>query len=106
MNGRLGKAEAGNASFVTLYAAPPEIAHAVANVLVVNTNNVEATITIAIAQTTAPNTNEFIEYNYPLPPNGHLERSALVISPGEIILVYANMTGVVCRAHGFEKGAA
>ena len=105
MNGRLGKIEAGNASYATLYAAPAGIAHAVANVLVVNTNNVEAQITIAIAQTTAPNTSDYVDFQYSLPPNGHLERSALVLSPGEIILVYANMGGVVCRAHGFEKGA-
>jgi hypothetical protein len=104
MNGKLGQAEAGTSSFVTLYAAPATLDHAVANVLVCNTNNTEVQVRIAVAMTLAPNTADFIEYDYPLPARGHLERTALVLSPGENILIYASAPGVVCRAHGFEKG--
>lgn len=105
MNGKLGQMEAGTSSFTTLYSAPPTVDHAVVNITVCNTNNSEANIFIALAMTLAPNTADFIEYSYPIPARGHLERTALVLSKGENILIRSDSPGVVCRAHGFEKGA-
>ena len=104
MSGRLGKVEAGNGSFTTLYAVPAGADVATVNVLVANTNTTTAKITIAISTSTTPAAQDFISYNYDVPGNGILERTALVLSPGEIILVSSNNAGMICRAHGYQKG--
>ncbi len=104
MSGRLGKVEAGNGSFTTLYAVPSSADVATCNVLVSNTNTTSAKITIAISTSTTPAATDYISYNYDIPPNGVLERTALVLSPGEIVLVSSNSAGMICRAHGYQKG--
>ena len=104
MSGRLGKVQAGNGSFTTLYAVPASAALATVNVLVCNTNSSAVNVSIAIATSTTPGSSDYIAYNYEIPPNGVLERTALVMSGGEILLVSANAAGVVCRAHGYQKG--
>lgn len=105
MNGRLGKVEAGVLNFVPLYTPGVGVNHSVVNVLVCNTNSTEVAITIAISTMVSPSPNDYIESAYALPANGHLERTALVISGDESVLVYASGPGVICRAHGFEKSA-
>jgi hypothetical protein len=104
MSGRLGKVEAGNGSFTTLYAVPAGAALATVNILVTNTNNVNRHITIAISTTTTPGSADFISYNFDIPPYGVVERTALVLSPGEVVLVSSNGAGMICRAHGYQKG--
>lgn len=104
MSGRLGKVEAGNGSFTTLYAVPSGASVTTANVLVTNTNSTTAKITIAISTSTTPSSTDYISYNFDIPPYGVLERTALVLSTGEIILVSSNSAGMICRAHGYQKG--
>jgi len=104
-SGRFGKASLTSGAYTNLYEAPATgIAHATANVNFVNTGTVNANIRLAISASgvSTPAAADFIEYDALLEPGEVLERTGIVMSPGERILAYASAAGVVARANGFE----
>lgn len=102
-NGRLGKTLAGNGSVAQLYQAPGTIAYATVNVIVCNTSGADRLFRVAISTSLAVGAADWLDFDLALAPGQSRELTALVVSPGEYILVQANGTGVSCRAHGHEK---
>ncbi|MEI4262783.1 hypothetical protein [Roseovarius sp. D0-M9] len=103
MSGTLGAVDLTADTDAILYTVP---ASKVATVVVSLCNRAaaEALIRVAIStQAAAPVSADFIEYDVTLPPNGVLERSALVLGAGEKVFVRASTGDVTARVHGFEQ---
>lgn len=106
MNGLLGKAVAGNGIFVPVYTAPSTAgSHSTVNISVCNTTSAEVAITLAISTGASPLGSDYLDYEYSIPANGHLERTGIVMSPSESVLARASTAGISVRVHGFQKGA-
>lgn len=101
--GRLGKGSAGTASFTAIYTAPNNIQFATVNILVTNTSGADRSYSAAISTASNPSASDYIRFDSPLPAVSTEEQTAVLLSPGESILVKASGTGVVVRAHGIEK---
>jgi hypothetical protein len=103
MSGKLGKADLAAAADTDLYTTPAGI---VATASVAFVNRTAAAITVRLAVRSAALANsDYLEYDASIPANGVLERTGIVLSPGEIITVRASAVGVSARAHGFEETA-
>ena len=77
-------------SDVVVYTAPAEV---IANYMIVAvsvTNRLSTSadnVSIAVASSALPQDYEFVEYNSALVPNGTLERTQIVLSPGDKVIV-------------------
>lgn len=100
-SGLLGKAALVAAANTSIYTVPAEKV-ATVNVNIVNTTVSSVSIRVSIGAV-APATTDYIEYDAIIPANGVLERSGLVMTAAEILVVRASATGVTVRAYGFEE---
>lgn len=75
---------------------------ATVNVNFCNATNADIAVRLAV-RNGALGAADYIEYDANVPANGVLERSALVLSSGEIVVARAAAAGVSVRAHGFEE---
>lgn len=81
------------------------------NINVVNTdaNDVRINLAIASSSSLASISTEWIEYNTLLSGasstngGGVLERTGIVISPGEQVVIYAPTSLCLVRVHGFDE---
>lgn len=109
-SGRLGKALLAAATDTKLYTAPDGTV-ATATLSLCNTSSAPVAVRVAIATSATPTPADYIEFDVVLDvvgaPSGSsvLERTGLVLSAGESIVVRAGAAGVVARAHGFEEVA-
>ena len=107
-SGRLGKALLAANTDTTLYTAPAGTV-ATATVTLCNSSTSSANVRLAVATTATPASADFIEYEFVLGAAGVpgainiLERTGIVLGPGEQLIVRANASGVAARAHGFEE---
>lgn len=102
-SGRLGKAALAAAINTDLYTVP---AATVATINVEFCNRTAADIPIRFAvRNGAVADSDWLEYDSPLPANGVIVRSNIVVSAGEIVTAYAAVAGVSVRVHGFEEEA-
>jgi len=62
-----------------------------------------ANLRVALAATAAPTAGEWIEYDVYLPPSGVLERTAIVVGPGQYLVARASAAGVSAVGFGFEE---
>lgn len=70
----------------------------------VNTSStVAAKVRIGITTAGALGAADYIEYDTPIPANGVLERTGLVIGPLDIVYVRSDVTNVTARVYGFEE---
>jgi hypothetical protein len=76
--------------------------YTVLNVSFTNTNTTSVTIRLAIATTTSPTTQEFIEYDTVIVGKGVFERTGLVVNAGLNVVVYNSNTGVNVNVYGIE----
>lgn len=71
-----------------VYTVPPGIDYAIASVLILNREVLAATnVNLAIAQADIPLDSEWTEWNATLVPRGVLERTQLILNPGDRIIV-------------------
>lgn len=104
-SGRLGIAAPAANTNTTVYIVPAATV-ATLNVAVVNRGADAATVRVAVATSAAPITAEFIEYGVQVPANGGvLERTAIVASAGEQVVVHCSTANCSVRVHGFEEVA-
>lgn len=99
--GRLGVQDLAATTNTTLYTAPTGY-FAVVNVTICNRNASAVTIRLALASSATPGNAEWIEYGSTIPANSVLERTGLVLAPGQLVVVYASTTGVNAVAYGIE----
>jgi hypothetical protein len=102
-NGLLGKAITTAATNTTVYTAPSSIQYATVNVTAVNTGTSNAKFRLAITLATAPGNSDYVEYDAEIPANGGvLERTCLILSPNEKVIVYSDKATVAVRVNGLE----
>jgi hypothetical protein len=103
--GRLGTADLAASTNTTLYTCPTET-FAVASISLCNRGSSSITARIAIADNTTPVDAEYIEYDVELLPKGVLERSGIVLSAGQNIVVRSSAVDVSAVAFGIETPTA
>jgi hypothetical protein len=99
--GRLGVQDLTADTDTTVYTVPVGT-YAVANVSVTNRNQTSITLRLAMATTSTPNPEEFIEYETVIIPNGVFERTGLVMQGGLNIVARANQANVGVTVYGIE----
>jgi len=106
-NGRLARSIISTASTNTLVYTVPNGYYSVLNILAVNSSpgSVQCRIAVSTQTNNSPISSEYIEYNVTIPAvNGVLERTAIVCSPGEKIIVWVNAANAVTiRINGYEE---
>lgn len=98
--GKLGAADLAANVNTTVY-NPAGVAGTV-TLSLCNRNAVGVAVRVALAAAAAPTSAEWLEYEVFLPPSGVLERSAIVVGPGQYLVARANAAGVSAVAFGFE----
>jgi hypothetical protein len=73
------------------------------SVTVVNKTGGNALVDIAISSTTTPGGGEFIESGVVAIPAGVVERTGLVASASEYLMVRSDVTGLDFRVMGYEE---
>lgn len=102
-SGNLGKAALAENTETDIYTVP---AGSVATVNVNLCNRTNGAIAVRVAaRTGALGDADYIEYDTKVPANGVLERTGIVMSAGEVLVVSAAAGGISVRAHGFEEAA-
>lgn len=102
--GRLGVAALSANADTTVYTVPVGMV-ATLNFSVTNRGQSDTVVNVAISTSGAPTTAEYVEYSVVLPASGVLERTALVASAGERVVVRSSTTECSVRVHGFEEAA-
>nr|WP_314586996.1 hypothetical protein [uncultured Pseudomonas sp.] len=107
-SGRFGKALLAANTDTTLYTAPSGTV-TTATVSLCNTGSTSANVRLAVATASVPAAADYLEYEVVLGPAGvpgsinMLERTGIVLGPGEMLIARASTAAVAVRAHGFEE---
>lgn len=102
-SGKLGAQTLAAATFATVYIVPAGKVTSF-NINIVNRGAVSAIIDVAIATSDTPGNADYIEFGTAIPYGGGiLERSALVASAGERVVVRSSTADCSVRVHGFEE---
>jgi len=103
-NGILGKNMTVAGTNLAIYTVPPTAAFATISISMVNKGPSDADIKLAIGTSATPDPADYIEFGAVIPANGGgLERTCIVVSPGEIISVESTTANVAVRVYGLEK---
>lgn len=103
-NGVLGKTMSTANTEVTPYTVPVTAEFATVSINLVNKGTVEAKVKIAIGTSLTAGAADYIEFGGIIPPNGGiLERTCIVCSQNENIIVEADSNDVAIRVYGLEK---
>jgi len=76
--------------------------YTVCNVNIVNRNAAAVSIRVAMASSITPGIEEWIEYGTTVIPNGVFERTGLVLSQNQVIVVYSDTANLSCVVYGIE----
>jgi hypothetical protein len=86
--------------------------YGVYNISLTNTTVSAMTIRIAIGATSSPANSEFIEMDTPIVAKGVFERTGIVVSANQVIIVYASAgtaglnTALNCNVYGIETSTS
>lgn len=84
-----------------IYTVPDNCTYAELTINILNPDVTDSTVQVALATTNTPAANEYIEKGVILPANGGiLERTQLLASPGERIVVRSTLADNVVRVSG------
>jgi hypothetical protein len=100
--GKLGNAAPAATTLTTVYTVPASTV-ATFNLTIVNTTATPIAFRVGISATATPTSAEWIEYDATIQPNDVYERTALVASTGENVVVYGSILGLAVRVYGFEQ---
>ncbi len=103
-NGVLGKSMSSAGSDVIVYTAPGAVEFSTVSINLCNLGPADAGVRIAITTSPTPSPQDYIEYGSIIPGNGGiLERTCMVISPNENVIVFADSADISIRVFGLEK---
>lgn len=106
-SGLLGKAVLVANVPTIIYTVPANVEFVTLNVNVVNTSVTigdTAKVNVAVSSLNVPNREDYVEYGVALTSNGGvLERTGVICSSGEKIVVTSTISNVVIRIHGIEE---
>ena len=103
--GRLGVFAIPATTATTVYTVPTGY-YTVCNVTVVNRNAAAITCRLALSASGSPSSEEWIEYDTVIIPNGVYERTGLVMQAGLNIVVYTSAASVGCTVYGIETSTS
>jgi len=99
--GRLGVAAITATTNTAVYTVPTGY-YTVCNVALVNRNATAVKVRVAMASTSSPAVQEWIEYDTVIIPNGVFERMGLVMQATMNIVIYSDTANVGCTVYGIE----
>lgn len=102
--GRLGASDVGATANTTVYTCPADT-YAVVAVNICNRGASAAAVRIAIADAASPTAGEYIEYDVEVFANNVLERTGLVLSAGQRIVVYSSLANISAVVVGIETAS-
>ena len=86
-----------------VYTAPDKCFYSEVTLNILNTDTTDITIQVAVSTDDTPDSNEYIEKGAIIPANGGiLERTNLMLSPGERIVVRSTLGTTIVRVSGKE----
>ncbi|CAK0753382.1 conserved hypothetical protein [Gammaproteobacteria bacterium] len=101
-SGILGSADLAATTNTSVYTVPTgKVASFSVNVC--NRNSTPVTIRLAFAASGTPSAGEWLEYDAPLPANGILERSGLMMDASKILVAYSSGASVSVLVYGIEE---
>ena len=100
--GRLGAQDISSTGSDTVCYTVPVNTFSVVNVSIVNRNSTTVTVNLSLAAGNTALSNEYLEYQTQLLPNGVLERTGIVMDAGKNILVKPSSTGCTVVVFGIE----
>ena len=104
MYGNLGTVKPLSNIETTLYHfISPNMETSTCNLNIVNTGTSSADVIVAITNGGQISLDDYYVYNTTLEPSGILERTGIVMSNGEKIIVLSTNNDCVFRVHGFEE---
>lgn len=101
-SGLLGKAALPAGSDTVIYTAPAGSV-TTATVSICNTTAGAITASLAVGTGNAAAAGDYLVFGLTIPINSTYERTGIVLSAGENIIVRSNVAGPSARAHGFEE---
>lgn len=101
--GRLGVADLPATTNTVVYTAPSNILYSEVSVLILNNNAADLTLTMYVSTSVDPSTTERIENGVTIPAaGGSFERTNLILSPGEKIVINPSGADLTARVQGKE----
>lgn len=88
-----------------VYTAPSTVTYSIVTLFTLNTNTANASVTIGISVDTTLDAVDYIQYNEVLAPSQGIQRTQLILKPGESIIVLSDSGNVNVRASGVEYQA-
>lgn len=103
-SGKLGAANLAANTDTLLYTVPASIV-ATVSIRLCNRGAAPVKLRVAVGSGVAPADTDYLDYDAPVPANGILENTGIVLSAGEKLWVRSDTATVSARAHGFEEAA-
>ena len=103
-SGRLGANDVAAATYTTVYTCPAST-FAVVSINFLNRGNGSCFVRLAVADAATPTAGEFMEYDTELTAKSVLERTGLVLSAGQLLVVYSNIANISAVTFGIETAA-
>lgn len=103
--GRLGTADLSSATNTVVYTCPSD-KFTVASISVCNRGTQPTTIRLAVADLSTPTNGEYIEYDTELLPKNVLERTGIMLSADQKLVIRSSQATVSAVAFGIETSVA